>query len=309
MSAPFQPGALQRWVRSDNLRAQDGRIRSWTGASPDTEDGYPYDEATALFARLFGWLGDTPRLLGLQETLDRLVRQNGALGRGEQHFAFDTALAIPCVSRPQVLAERVAGMLSAGQAAHPVKRPGRWSEAFGAHLIKACGHLALHGRRYFAEALASELVDHCFEPSDGRFCVHRDSTQTYTHAHCYALEGLLMLGIHAPEVAAGAAFLARVQAPDGGLPAWPLGGPDTRRPTDIAAQAIRIWAVVDRDRYDAQIAAARGFLGAHQHPATGGIEYVQGSGHHNSWAAAFAIQANRWALAPPDPDELKRWLV
>jgi len=94
-----------------------------------------------------------------------------------------------------------------------------------------------------------------------------------------------------------AAWLAGVQAADGGIPAWP-GGVDSSGPrhSDATAQAVRIWVHTDVDRFRASIDRALEFLARLQH-ASGGILYHEGNDCRNTWATVFTIQAVSWARA------------
>lgn len=297
--------ALLAWIRSHKLLADDGRVLSWINPH---HPGYPYDEATAIFARLHRWLGDSDRADTLDTTLDRFITHNGGLGRGPAVYVFDSSLALQ-PDRRTALAQRVSGMLNAGVACDPITRPGWWSDSFGAHLIKSCGHLARVGRRAAAEMIAESLAEACASP-DGRFRIHQRSQWTYTHAHCYAVEGLLMLGVRVDLAEAGARWLAETQLADGGFTAWVIGGPgEDRCPADACAQAIRIWALLDRNGYAANIDRALGFLARHQNRVTGGIEYVAGTGDENSWATALTIQALMWLENPPSAADRLQWLL
>lgn len=135
---------------------------------------------------------------------------------------------------------------------------------------------------------------------DGRFVTHAGSERTYLHAHCYAVEGLLCLArLGRPEIVPvcrrAAEWLLSVQEDSGALLAWHDGESSWGAAhADAIAQAVRIWACVDRVEYAAAIARSLDFLAGLQ-SAEGGVYYHPGSGDVNSWATIFAVQAVQWA--------------
>lgn len=306
-AATLDERALRRWLLGRDLIAPDGRVYAWI--NPESP-GEPYDEATALLARLYGWMGRFDLQHRLGAVLDELVGRQGWLGRDGIDYVFDTALALTSLRTPTPATARVVARLLAGRACEPVTREGWWSQMYGAHHIKCAIPLALLGRRKIAEAVADGLVADCFDGE--RFRIHAASARTYVHSHCYALEGLLVLGTHPEVLRAGADWMVSIQEPDGALPAWSLNVvvPGPRFPSDIVAQAVRIWAALDRDAYARPIERGLSRLAALQDRGTGGIAYAaaEGSADLNSWVGAFALQAARWAAEPPDPSELE-WLV
>ena len=295
--------ALLRWTRDDSLFAPDGRVISWLNPA---HPGYAYDESTALFARMYEWLGLHASAERCRLVLEDRIRKHRWLGLGEVAYAFDTALALPCLSDPEPVASRLTTWLSAGTSCAPVTRPGWWSQSMGPHLIKAAWLLAGAGQREIASAIAGDVVDQCWD--HGRFRIHKDSAWSYTHNHCYALEGLVGLDRHPDVVDAGLDWLVQLQEPDGSLPAWSVGPLEVRRPADIIAQAVRLWAAVDARKFAQPIQLGLSRLAALQDPVSGGIEYVPGSGDLNSWVAVFTLQAAMWAASPPSSAELQ-WLL
>ena len=80
-------------------------------------------------------------------------------------------------------------------------------------------------RAALIDQLLTDLLP-LYEPlrNGGRFHVNASSDVTYTHAHCYAIEGLLVLEGRGRTglrrwIDGGAAWLASVQEVDGGVPA------------------------------------------------------------------------------------------
>ncbi|MFT3769679.1 MAG: hypothetical protein QM820_29940 [Minicystis sp.] len=188
-----------------------------------------------------------------------------------------------------------------GDAGAPVDH---WSVTYGSHLLKTVIAIESYGSRT-ADPRAGKLVDQLLGDLtplslDGRFVTHAGAKITYLHAACYAIEGLLWLrdrgrsGLDAT-VRAAAAWLARVQAQEGGLRAWHDGSSAWgERHADVAAQAIRIWAAVDRRAYDPHIREGLRYLASLQ-TTEGGVRYHPSSGDVNTWCTLFALQASRWA--------------
>jgi len=292
---------LLSWLSCDQRRSGDGRVLSW---SNDEHPGYPYDEATALLAALFAWQGDLDRADSLARTLSQRLETEAWLGRDGIGYVFDSALALPLLEDPQPLADRIEDSLSQRRACSRITRPGWWSQSYGAHLIKCGLWLSRIDRRDFAEQLADDLIERCFDGC--RFVVHEASEDTYLHSHCYALEGLVGLRLRPEVVLAGACWLAQQQHDDGSLADW-SGRASRCRPADVCAQAMRLWGLVDPERFAPNIERARHNLCSLQSPS-GGIRYHRGSDDINSWASMFAFQAVCWAKSPPAEEELQ-WLL
>ncbi len=272
--------------------APDGRVWSWVGPS-----AYPYDEATALIGRLglSGRLADVSRSTAksVGAVLDQLVLAQGALGREGTRYVFDTALALPLLSGTalDIALDHVrSGLVSKRGSSREDAR--RWSETFGPHLIKAAAELGLAGELAFARDVTSELIDRHFK--DGRFEAGPAEPATYVHAHCYAVEGLVMLGGFDAVVDQAIDWLAERVASDGSLPAW-VGLDDERRPADVVAQAARLF-LRDRSRYERVLERCFSRLGEMQDPVTGGLRYDGTIPHVNVWASAFALDAARARL-------------
>lgn len=288
---------LRGFLDSPALRAADGRVLSWLNAS---HPGYAYEEATALLARLKRSLGEPDGELEglLRRTLDRRW-----LGRDGVRYAFDTGLALPFAADPHALAAELAEQLEAGAVCSPVSHPQRWSQRLGPHLLKIAPELARAGQSEAAARLVERVLRTCWTGS--RFAVHPGGP-TYVHGHCYALEGLVGLGLRPDVVRAGVDWLARQQRADGSLPAWVAGG-ELRWPADAVAQAVRLWSAVDRRAYDLPIRRALALLVRRQ-ALDGGIAYGAERADRNAWTSMFALQAARWAERPPDRAAI-RWLV
>jgi len=288
-------------LASPDRLASDGRVLSWSNSE---HPGYAYDEATVLLAALWAWRGERGRSSALIRPLEARIQHGGWLGRDGIGYVFDTALALPLLADPAPPARRVIAALREQRACTRITRPRWWSQSYGAHLLKCGFWLARVGERVFAEQLAADLVERCFDGE--RFHIHGEAEETYLHSHCYAVEGLLGLGGQPQVVSAGLAWLARQQAGDGSLPDW-YGRSSECRPADVCAQAVRLWAAVDPQQFAGPIARGLQYLALLQHE-DGGICYHPGSRDVNSWAGVFALQALSWSAAPPAHEELQ-WLL
>lgn len=263
-------------------------MRSWLGGK---RDGFPYDEATALVARLRRWEG--PGDGGLEGVL-RSRLGGGWLGRKGVGYVFDTALAMPWAPRPIALSTELIEALEAGIGSKPGE-PERWSQRVGAHHLKVLPDLKEGGD---VQALAKKLIDEYW--TGERFRTEGDAT--YLHAHCYALEGLIGLDGFDDILLAGLDWLASVQDEDGSMPSW-TNRPDEPRPNDTVAQAVRLWAAVDQERFGTAIAYGLDRLATQQAP-DGGIRYSPKHRERNVWVTVFALQAAEWAREAPDAEQL-----
>jgi len=290
--------ALRAALESPACFAEDGRALSWVSS---LSDGYPYDEATALFGRYHRWSGNFEGVESCRKVLEQRIITSGLLGRDGIGYAFDSALALPLLASPEALSTRVLKLLQTERSCTEVRRPGWWSESFGPHLIRSLAALAAQGFGTASEEIAQHLVRTCFDGN--RFRIHEDSPATYVHAHCYALEGLLSLGIRGDVVLAGAEWLARLQSQDGALPNW-VGAPADVEPTDAVAQALRIWSTFDSSAFVEPMHRARSFLAARQE-RDGVLTYSRQSSDRCSWANLFAAQAIRWSESGVDSAALK----
>ena len=247
-----------------------------------------------------------------------------ARARGEAGLAPASAEAEPARARAgleDVVAARARlteGVL-AGIAGRRARAPGcagaadHWSDAWGCHLLKLAlplGRLEALGEGR-AEGAIARLVDELLPLWRGdRFVVHAASERTYVHAGCYALEGMAALagmagrtgrwGEAGAIVGAGARWLAAIQEADGALPAWHDGARGWgERPSDVVAQALRIWWAAERlspesGSFAAARARALGCL-ARRQARSGGIVYAPGGADVNSWCTVFAAQAVGWS--------------
>ena len=330
-----EPEDLLRWLASDDVAAPDGHCLSWWNPS---RPGYPYPEISGLLLHL---LSLEHRAAETRERLTGALLAEHATGVGVRRhglaYTFDTAMALRGLLAADdasvhsgVATDWALVLIEAAQrrsatagvprpepptGPQPLEPQTRWSLAFGGHQAKVCGALLDYRRRYgplpglaeAVEVLAGAALS--VQDGDGRFRIHARSHLTYTHSHCYAVEGLLQRAADAgarggwPEpVVAGAHWLAGAQQPDGGLRAWHDGVQASgARHADATAQALRIWLVVDPDRYAEPAARARDFLWRLWVPPRG-LRYSDDSDDVNAWATIFAAQALAWQAEPGRAD-------
>ncbi|MEZ4409265.1 MAG: hypothetical protein R3A52_22765 [Polyangiales bacterium] len=318
--------ALAAWLRATAVVSDDGAVLSWRNPA---RPGYPYPEAAGLWLGVMSVAGGDPSQRDrVARRLARDVSDDGDVGRGGARYAFDTCVALAGLlaheraggavdpSLPTRMGARAVAMLSRREVViGDTDAPeGHWSVSYGAHLLKcAAGLLALDardggdgGRRAVAvllDAIAPIAVS-------GRFPTRAGARESYLHASLYALEGLACAsawGFAGLDrlIDEGAAWVASVQDASGGVRAWHDGekawGPLR---ADATAQAMRLWAMRDRERWASAIAKADGFLARSMGP-TGGLRYEPEGADENTWAACFAWQAARCRDAGLDA----RWVL
>lgn len=307
------------WLCSERVVAPGGIVSSWWNPA---HPGYAYPEAAALWLSWAAWRrnrgedGPTDgQVRAVADWLCRRVESAAAIGKRGHLYLFDTCLAAHGLAR-------AAGLVAPGRGLHVARayqravdgirrfldcdrsllptpsRAERWSHRWGHHLNRGAALLLRAGGFLdgdAAVATARRIRERVREP-----------LPEYTHALLYGIEGeLLFRACGEPagplDLPATADELAALQRPDGSLPAWMDGSGGPR--ADVAAQAIRFWCLLDRDRYGANAARAAAHLATCQSGA-GGIEYVPGSGDRNTWVTLFTDQALAWYEGAAEPLEL-----
>lgn len=338
--------AMLDWLEEVALR-HNGAIPSWENPA---HPGYSYPEAAGLWLSAVAWGRPTSPAIDLTAAwLQRQVDARGFVGRHGRAYTFDTAMTLSGLLAARaagsvVSEELLVRMLSAvtqavetqwaTEGAHADAL--RWSDRWACHQLK----LAWALRRGLEDGVgpvtlrsAAELALERLEAlrnleQDGRFSLTVDDDRSYVHASCYALEGLWALherpglpGAAQRQLAAqlrrGADWLESVQEADGSLPCW-LGPSRTstvseervRRPSDVIAQAVRLWAFVDVVRYAGAIERGLGALARRQQDC-GALTYLEEGRDLNSWCTAFAAQAllSTIAVLPGACFALPVWLA
>lgn len=312
--------SLSRWLSSVELIGTSGHCLSWWNP---VHPGYDYPEISGLLlSYLTRSATASARAAQLHGALSAAASPSG-VRRGGVHYAFDTAMALRGLVEQRdpermleapvpAWARALCGWVENATPTEPAEPTGadtHWSMSFGAHQAKvAAGLIALlrsdatpadcppDRLRAALGRLAANTLE--LQEADGRFRMHARSRQTYLHSHCYALEGLLMIGeveaVPRDAISAGVGWLASVQRPDGGFAAWHDGTrPGGPVRTDATAQAVRLCRLEDADAHQGSIAAGAGLLAALA-VSERGLPYEPGSADLTSWSTMFAAQA----LAP-----------
>lgn len=284
------------WLLEGVCRGPHGEIAGWV------TDGCPafwYPEVGGYYLVFCAYLSQVfrdPRyfLKGL-DCLDWLassVGPTGGVGKEEVEYVFDTAMVLRGVSLAasqkisllSKMSEFCLGNIREGRAGTAFSAHGsRWSQGVGGHLFKAAAVLERFSGFRCWDMISTQ--------------VRRAGTEdSYLHAYCYGLEGMLLQGERAGgncSILEGAEVLSRAQAREGGLPShFPGSGFPLR--SDVTAQAVRIWCLVDPERYRKHIRGALEFLRGLVSPE-GGLWYEPDSPCVNVWSTIFAIQADLWA--------------
>lgn len=294
--------AAIHWLSSQQVVTAGGEVLSWH--NPE-HPGFAYPEAGALVLRLFESLDiHRPMTRAIRTWLWSCVEQN-EVGKNGHRYTFDLAVVVAALASERADADERLALRHLGDRlitelrTRTAVRPGataRWSTVFGPHLLKAA--VALQRLSSFVDidvdwkALPSVQAE-----ADGRI-VTPPGSKTYLHAMLYALEGLAVAveaGIdpdrNRRSLQSGLNWLRAVQHPGGGLVAHHDGthgaGP---HPADATAQAVRLWALVDRRAHAEAIADSLAFVAELQDPS-GGIRYSDASGDLNTWATVFTVQA------------------
>lgn len=322
----FDADRALRWLAGPEVVDRRGGVCSWVNP---VHPGHRYPEAAGLLLSVLSQTGAHAEVATRVAAALHADVEADAVGRDGLRYLFDEGIAIAGLVRharatgaaPSVALQtahaRFRDRLGRGEATGEPRPAPRWSTRPGPHLLKAAITIGAWPDVPAADRTRlAQLVDHAAARCHaGRFATQPEGDATYLHAHCYALEGLLRLT--APDLvpsplragagrlaAAGAAWLATVQRPDGGLPAFHDGargwGPC---PSDVAAQAIRIWCCIDDARFETQIRRARSFLDSLTVDG-GALRYHAHSDDLNVWATVFAVQAERFATGTADPRQL-----
>lgn len=299
--------ARARWLAGAPL-GEGGAVLSWVNPA---HPGYPYPEVAGLWLRFAARAEAPPAAVSAVRERLREDGASGLVGRAGLSYPFDTAAALGGLvatgaagAVERRMFDAIVDAIDRRRAVREGAPVDRWSTRWTGHMLKVIAPL----RRYAlasGDALAEGASRRLLDGFRGGDVEPFDSGDFYTHAFCYAAEGLLAahawgLGDFARDLAAHAATLASLQRGDGSLPAFRSGGPSR---ADATAQAVRLWCAVDRERHAEAIAKALGALGGFDAGA-GGLRYEAGSGDVNTWATLFAAQAEAWAAGAVDAGDL-----
>lgn len=158
----------------------------------------------------------------------------------------------------------------------------------------------------------------------GRFATFHGSNNTYTHAHCYAIEGLVAAskyfgdskeGVINKQVNLGVDWLLKFQNTDGSIWNWNGAHEDKIKVCEALAQTIRLFILTKREANpgDTRVNKGFGFLKKMQfldekRHTHGGISYgeAQGKpiGNVSTCATVFAIHAALLSEKEPHTQQL-----
>jgi hypothetical protein len=303
MSSPQAHQRMVDWLLRGPVRLPSGAYLSWVS---DDASAYLYPEASAIAVRVACWWASVRGQRDLAEAtiptlhyLASAVDRDGLVWRGETAYLFDTLLVLSAFETarradvsynfPDVidrLSRGAHGLVTETTAARDPKGTTRWSTRFGPHLLKplALALLLEAGSAELRHALAQAVPLLAAQQSTSGAFVHPAEERPYLHAHCYALEGLTLLGSHTGPLTRGLAFLAGCRRLDGGYPGWP--SQDDVLAADVTSQAGRL-LLLSGDAAGARVSYGR--LLRLQQPS-GALHYSSCCAHENSWATAFAAQ-------------------
>jgi squalene-hopene cyclase-like protein len=331
------------------LHGFDGRTRKPLDVYTEIT-GY----AISLFQFLARTLGDATLLAMAKEAAQFLMRiqaggsaypQLSGIAGPARLYAFDTAVCIVGMARLLRATgdERyLRSAITAGEWLLGMQRPdgsfsamaldgggiedpgGFFGDGSCIHAKNAIAFLELHaitGREQFREAAARAcLYTLTLQDTDGAFWNRPDRLSVFTHAHCYACEGLLYAGhvLGEPGYMAaarrGIGWLADTQRSDGAWLSnrktpWSLRGMlesiQRPRPSDAAAQAARLFSLT-APRYEPNRLSALQFLMRCQ--KNGAFYYQRTAFEYNqklyTWCAQFAVQALTWNTRSAEMEDL-----
>jgi hypothetical protein len=310
---------LERWLVA--MVGADGSVASWSGPR-----AFAYPEAGGLLLRWLVEAGSAPGCAdAIAGWLTRCVLAD-AVGRAGRRYAFDLGIVLAgllthsrvCGEHSQerdaiaVGMDRLATSIVQGRAIEG-DAPPRWSTRFGPHLRKLASCIDLAAARIGPRS-AARLRERLWVTTGAAAFDPRAPTPgadaTYLHACLYALEGTLLLAAQREDasaiarIAESAHWLATLQRADGAMPAWAAKdrgfGPAR---ADATAQAVRLWAWLDRDRHDAAITRGRAWLARAVVPGQG-VRYGDDVDDVNTWATLFTLQALAFADGHVAPDGL-----
>jgi hypothetical protein len=190
-----------------------------------------------------------------------------------------------------------------------------WSKTRGCHQIKTIISLLKSyeisiDKKYLESAINLFKWGSNLQLETGRFAISKNIDETYAHAHCYAIEGLLKYSEYMNNEFAfnmackGAKWLSDIQNADGSISNWHESSKSRIKVCDVTSQAIRIWTIISENGakdFTFNIGRALSFMSRMQYnhndskETYGGVRYGINNGsiinHVNSWATIFYTQS------------------
>ncbi|MCL5035676.1 MAG: hypothetical protein M1269_01030 [Chloroflexi bacterium] len=326
---------LLEWLISSPVRSPEGALYAWIG-----EDGpsFKYPEVTAYFVKLCVIADSAAGNPGIMEKIgnsvdylvEELEKNEGRINHNSRDYVFDTAMVLSAlvavrskydmpVSKEllQSTARFIVDCLIRKKGVGIVTDdlPDRWSTGYNPHLLKVLpalcdyntlaisGDMEPIGSPGIIDGLIKEVLND-FVPRGVSAPEFFSVSPLYTHAFCYALEGLIgmrarnRIGLDAA-IINGVELLSQWQNEDGSWNNWQGAADKVQRPADATAQAIRLFIIVDPVKYENNIKRGIDYLKAGEAPG-GGLYYSDRNMHQNACATIFAVQAFMWNLVGPD---------
>ena len=207
---------------------------------------------------------------------------------------------------------------------HGIIDAGRWSMTTGCHHLKDVIALLklyeqLGDERYILSAKRLLEWGRKLQSKDGRFLIFPGNEETYVHAHCYAVEGLLYAAKYLGDntlmkrAVSGARWLSKIQNNDGSIWNWYNSKEDKIKVSDATTQALRIWLILEREgpvNFYTNIEKSLRFLSRMQcsiedERAFGGVYYGERGRkkikHVNTGVTIFAIHASLFRKEEGNP--------
>lgn len=317
------------WLLDGPVRDADGMLHAWMDGDSRS---FIYEESTAYSLTLFCFLYEnkghpifkSEAVRTAQALCNHLAGKPGC-GKNGRVYLFDTAVCMRalCLFR-QIFPEQKIRNLDpliknldetaislvkrrlAFEAGDSLNQTTHWSDHFNIHSIKALAQLLPWNdteefKKEIDDIIQAFLHDRFF---DGIFYPDDQKNQAYLHPHCYALEGLLTLRkitgrSYGTVLNVSAKRLAEMQLHNGALPSyWRMNEPPTAA-SDTTAQAVRIWQILDAQKYSQPIKRGLDYLETQMAPC-GGVKYSSRIKHANTWTTIFYLQATAWQFLPPD---------
>jgi hypothetical protein len=287
----FNPSLALGWLTKSGIQSKEGAFYAWYRTGSD-EYSFLYPEITAYAIQLLCKVPFSVNpcfLIQAVKAGNWLVANQNRDGsffckqhpseKDESFYVFDGGIicsALLCLYKVTgdkkylKSALKTLTLLSSLQKADGSFEAGRtpsgevinnphWSQTSSCHHLKLLipflqAYQATFQDKYLVSS--KKLLDWGLELqlSEGRFVEYLGSDLTYTHAHCYALEGLLayssFLGINDYSVhrriQMATDWLLEVQGSDGGFYNWNSPQPNRIKVSDSTSQALRIYLLANR---------------------------------------------------------------
>ena len=332
---------LISWLTCSKIVNENGGVYSWINCN---KPGYVYHEIIGYYIKLLSYLyyktSDKIYLDKASKSVNYLydnLGENNSMGRGEYQYVFDTAICVSGIinfsnynrlnNNQEIVLYRLVNFIYSSLKKKEVAyknnrsiiKSNRWSFSYGPFLIKnaialyeASDYFDEEKYRELSDSMITDIVKKTFR--EVYFSINQNHHYVYTHNHCYAVEGLLLLQSKGDKrfiehVRKSADWLADNQNNDGSMYNWYLNEEvSLDKQGDATSQAVRIWQCFDKVGYSSNIKKGINFLKSLFY--NGGMRYnITESGEKsddiNAWVTIFSVQAFLWDKNKPDLD----WII